>query len=229
MPFLITMSDKELSRLEVIQRICDKRLSVTQGAALLHISRSQMHRLKKEYNINGAEGIVSRKRGKPSNRRYPDDFRERIINLIRENYWDFGPTLAREKLLERHNITIGKETLRLWMRDAGIWKTRKERRGRVHQPRRRRDCYGELIQIDGSIHRWFEDRGPECTLLVYIDDATGSLMQLLFVKSESTFGYMLATQKYIEKHGKPIAFYSDKHSVFRVNQKGALGGDNMTQ
>ena len=115
------------------------------------------------------------------------------------------------------------------MRDAGLWQTRKERKKRVHQPRYRRECYGELIQIDGSDHHWFEDRAPRCTLLVYIDDATSRLMHLSFVKSESTFDYMRATQGYIEAHGKPLAFYSDKHGVFRVNAKGALGGDNMTQ
>jgi len=172
---------------------------------------------------------VSKKRGKPSNRRYSREFRNRVINIVRENYTDFGPTLAREKLAERHDIAIGKETLRRWMTEAGLWQTRKERKKRVHQPRYRRECYGELIQIDGSDHHWFEGRAPRCTLLVYIDDATSRLMHVSFVKSESTFDYMRATQTYIEAHGKPLAFYSDKHGVFRVNAKGALGGDNMTQ
>lgn len=229
MPFLITLSDKELTRLEVVQRIRQRRLSATKGAALLHISRSQMHRLLIAYDTDGAAGLVSKKRGKPSNRRHSREFRNRAINLVRDNYTDFGPTLAREKLLERHGIAIGKETLRIWMRDAGLWQTRKERKKRVHQPRYRRECLGELIQIDGSDHHWFEDRSPRCTLLVYIDDATSRLMHLAFVKSESTFDYMRATQNYIEAHGKPLAFYSDKHGVFRVNAKGALGGDNMTQ
>lgn len=229
MTFLITLSDIELSRLEVVQRIRQRRLSATQGAALLHISRSQMHRLLKAYGEAVAEGLVSKKRGKPSNRQYDRQFRNRVINLVREHYTDFGPTLAREKLDERHNIKVGKETLRLWMRDAGLWQTRKERKKRVHQPRYHRECYGELIQIDGSDHHWFEDRAPRCTLLVYIDDATSRLMHLAFVKSESTFDYMRATQAYIEAHGKPLAFYSDKHGVFRVNAKGGLGGDNMTQ
>ena len=226
---LITMSDTELSRLEAIQKIKEKRLKVSHAADLLGVSRRQVHRWILAYNRDGAVGLVSKKRGKPSNRRYSREFRNRIINIVRENYTDFGPTLAREKLAERHDIAIGKETLRRWMTEAGLWQTRKERKKRVHQPRYRRECCGELIQIDGSDHHWFEDRAPRCTLLVYIDDATSRLMHLSFVKSESTFDYMRATQSYIEAHGKPLAFYSDKHGVFRVNAKGALGGDNMTQ
>lgn len=113
------------------------------------------------------------------------------------------------------------------MIEAGIWKDRAARRPRAYQPRHRRDCRGELIQIDGSQHWWFEDRGPRCTLLVYIDDATSELMHLQMVESESTFSYMEATRAYIERHGKPVAFYSDKHSVFR-NAKATAQGDGMT-
>jgi hypothetical protein len=112
---------------------------------------------------------------------------------------------------------------------AGIWVRRKDRLKRVHQPRTRRDCLGELVQIDGSEHWWFEDRGPQSTLLVYVDDATSCLMHLKFVETESTFDYFQATREYLEAHGKPVAFYSDKHGVFRVNSAGAVQGDGMTQ
>ena len=149
--------------------------------------------------------------------------------MIRERYWDFGPTLAAEKLREVHQITLGRETLRLWMIEAGIWADRKQRRNQVHQPRHRRECVGELVQIDGCEHWWFEDRGPQCTLLVFVDDATSRLMHLQFVESESTFAYFHAARAYLEAWGKPVAFYSDKHGVFRVNHPGALGGDGMTQ
>jgi hypothetical protein len=98
-----------------------------------------------------------------------------------------------------------------------------------HQPRRRRDCLGELVQIDGSEHAWFEDRGPPCTLLAFVDDATSRLMELRFVTSESAFDYFRATRAYLEAHGKPVAFYSDKHGIFRVNRKEAAGGDGVTQ
>jgi hypothetical protein len=137
--------------------------------------------------------------------------------------------LVAEKLHEVHGITLGRETLRLWMIEAELWVDRKQRRKRVHQPRSRRDCVGELVQIDGCEHWWFEDRGPQCTLLVFIDDATSRLMHLQFVESESTFAYFHAARAYLEAWGKPIAFYSDKHGVFRVNHPGALGGDGMTQ
>jgi len=114
------------------------------------------------------------------------------------------------------------------MAQEGLWITRRQRRAKVYQPRYRRDCVGELVQIDGSEHRWFEDRGPMCTLLVFIDDATSQLMHLHFVETESTFSYFQATKSYLERHGKPIAFYSDKHTVFRVAKPG-LQGDGMTQ
>ena len=112
---------------------------------------------------------------------------------------------------------------------AGLWQERRQKLKGVHQPRYRRDCVGELVQIDGSEHCWFEDRGPPCTLLVYIDDATSRLMHLKFVETESTFDYFRSTREYLEAYGKPVAFYSDKHAVFRVNGKGAVGGDGMTQ
>lgn len=154
---------------------------------------------------------------------------ERALLIIRERYADFGPTLACEKLAELHGLYLAKETVRKLMIQAGLWIPRKLRPSRVHQPRPRRACIGELIQIDGCEHRWFEERGPACTLLVYVDDATSRLMQLLFVSSESTFTYFEATRGYLERYGKPLAFYSDKASVFRINNKQATGGDGQTQ
>ena len=122
--------------------------------------------------------------------------RELVLELVRQNYRDFGPTLAAEVLLERHGIEVSRETLRKWMVEADVWLSRKQRRS-FHQPRMRRESYGELIQIDGSQHRWFEDRGESCTLLVFIDDATSKLMQLRFVPSESTGSYFEALQGYL--------------------------------
>ena len=117
----------------------------------------------------------------------------------------------------------------MFLTEEALWATRTQRIKRVHQPRYRRECFGELVQIDGSLHWWFEGRGPKCTLLVYIDDATSQLMHMEFAPSESAFSYFRATKTYIEKHGKPLAFYSDKHGVFRVHKKGATTGDGMTQ
>src|SRR5712675_1844478 len=122
-----------------------------------------------------------------------------------------------------------RETLRGWMIAEGLWQDRRHRLPSPHQPRRRRDCLGELVQIDGSEHAWFEDRGPPCTLLAFVDDATSRLMELRFVTSESAFDYFRTTRAYLEEHGKPVAFYSDKHGIFRVNSKDAAGGDGVTQ
>jgi len=135
--------------------------------------------------------------------------------FVRERYADFGPTLVCEKLRECHGIALAKETVRRWMRDAGLWIPRAQRPPKVYQPRARRACLGELIQIDGSDHRWLEDRAPACTLLVYVDDVTSRLMHLHFTATESTFRYFEATRAYLARHGKPVALYSDKASVFR--------------
>jgi len=213
---LVTLSQKELHRLEAIQKIRDRRLSVVKAAELLHLSRSQVHRLLQAYDQDGAGGLASKKRDRPSNRRHDEDFRNTALDLVRDRYRDFGPTLAREKLLEWHQIAVSIETLRKWMTEAGIWTSRRERKKQLHQPRGRRDCLGELVQIDGSHHWWFENRGPKCALLVYIDDATGKLLHLRFAGSENTFDYLIATKAYLQEWGKPISFYSDKHGVFRT-------------
>jgi hypothetical protein len=223
------MSDGELRRLEVLRDLDQRRLTTEAAAQLLRLERRQVFRLLKAYRIEGAAGLISKRRGGPGNRRKPEALRTEVLAIVRERYWDFGPSLAAEKLREVHGITLGRETLRLWMVEAGLWLDRKQRRKRVHQPRHRRDCVGELVQVDGSEHWWFEDRGPQCTLLVFVDDATSRLMHLQFVESESTFAYFHAARAYLEAWGKPVAFYSDKHGVFRVNHEGASGGDGMTQ
>ena len=223
------MSDGELRRLELLRDLDHHRLTTATAAELLGLQRRQVFRLLKAYRSEGPAGLISKRRGRPSNRRKPEAFRAQVLSIIRERYWDFGPTLVAEKLGERHGITVGRETVRKWMIADGLWLDRKQRLKRVHQPRSRRECTGELVQIDGSEHWWFEDRGPQCTLLVFVDDATSRLMHLQFVESESTFAYFNATRAYLEAWGKPVAFYSDKHGVFRVNHQGALGGDGMTQ
>jgi hypothetical protein len=222
------MSDKELSRLEVLRDLDQQRLTAAAAAQLLALGRRQTLRLLKSYRLHGPGGLISKQRGRPSNRRKPEALRAEALKIITDNYADFGPTLAAEKLRELHGIDLARETVRIWMTEAGLWDARKKRRRKIYQPRYRRDCIGELVQIDGSEHRWFEDRGPKCTLLVFIDDATSRLMHLQFVETESTFAYFAATRGYLEAHGKPVAFYSDKHSVFRIAKPGALG-DGMTQ
>ena len=168
------MSDGELSRLEVLRDLDQRRLTAAAAAQLLGLERRQVYRLLKAYRTEGPAGLISKRRGRSSNRRKPEAVRTKALSVIRERYWDFGPTLAAEKLREVHQITLGRETLRLWMIEAGIWADRKQRRNQVHQPRHRRECVGELVQIDGCEHWWFEDRGPQCTLLVFVDDSVGT-------------------------------------------------------
>jgi hypothetical protein len=148
--------------------------------------------------------------------------------IVRAHYADFGPTLAAEKLADKHACLVSREILRKWMIEDGLWRDRKHRLPPVHQPRRRRERLGELIQIDGSQHCWFENRGPECTLIANIYDAPSRIQHAAFVASESTFDYMRETRVYIERHGRPIAFYSDKHAIFRISNRKAAGGDGMT-
>jgi hypothetical protein len=220
---LVTMSTREVDRLGVIRKVLERRLTQVKAGELLGLGVRQVARLCTAYEEDGPAGLVSRKRGGTSNRRLPEELRSRVLQLVRERYSDFGPKLANEKLLELHGIQLAKETLRTWMSAAEIWVPRDRRLQRAHQPRHRRACLGELVQIDGSPHAWFEDRGPYCTLLVYVDDATGRVMELRFVNTESAFDYFASTVSYLGRHGKPVAFYSDKHSIFRVYQEGTAG------
>ena len=225
---VVLMSKRELNRIDILARLESGRLTPGAAAVLLQVSERQVYRLRRRFRDGGPAGIADRRRGRPSNNRLPDGLRDHAVTLVREHYADFGPTLAAEKLADRHDLRVSRETLRSWMIQAGVWRPRAERK-RFHQPRHRREHVGELIQIDGCAHRWFEDRGPPCTLLVFVDDATSRLMALGFVPSESTFAYFEVLRRYLEAHGKPVAFYSDKHSIFRVNSKEAQGGDGMTQ
>ncbi len=148
---------------------------------------------------------------------------QQALDLIKERYEDFGPTLAHEKLVEVHGLQISRESVRRIMIEEDIWKPKRvAEEPPARQMRERRACFGELVQIDGSDHDWFEDRGPKCTLLVFIDDATGQLLELWFVPHESFFGYCEAAKHYFERYGKPVAFYSDKHGIF-PGQPGANG------
>jgi len=223
------MSVKELDRLEVLGRVIERRMTQRQASTQLGLSLRHVERLCRTLRQHGASGLISRQRGRASNRRLAAGLREHVLSLVQTHYADFGPTFACEKLTEQHGVGISRETLRHWMIDAGIWIPRAQRRGRVYQPRHRRSCLGELIQIDGCDHAWFEDRGPKCTLLVYVDDATSRLMEIRFVASESAFDYFASTRSYLEQHGKPVALYSDKASIFRVAASEPAEGAGITQ
>lgn len=219
----LTMSAKELTRLEVMQRLKEKRLSQKEAATLLGRSVRQVKRLWQKYRKQAAKGLVSAKRGQASNHRLDAGVVQQALDLVKTKYSDFGPTLAHEKLVEAHQMQISRESVRKIMIEEGLWTPRRKKKEQVHQMRERRACFGELIQIDGSDHAWFEERGERCTLLVFIDDATGKLVELRFVEEETFFAYCAAARHYFEREGKPLAFYSDKHGVFRVNTAQPLG------
>ena len=185
--------------------------------------------LVRRYKDGGPAGLVSKRRGRRPNNALDPSLRCEVMAWVRKRYADFGPTLACEKLTEVHGYRLSAETLRQWMLAEGLWQAKSRRRARIHQRRPRRACFGEyqfltcgqaayaVVQIDGSPHAWFEDRGKRCTLIVFIDDATGRLLYLRFVAAETTQAYMEALGVYLGRYGRPVALYSDRHSIFRVN------------
>ena len=226
---LLHMSAKELNRSEVMQRLSEKRMSQKEAGRILGLSVRQIKRLLRAYRQKGPAGLVSKHRGRKANNRLPEEVKKRALNLLKTKYKGFGPTLAHEKLVEREKLKLSDESVRKLMIEEGLWKARKAKKETVHQLRERRACFGELIQIDGSPHDWFEGRAKPCVLLVFIDDATGKLVQLLFVESESFFSYCQAAEGYFRQYGKPVAFYSDKHGIFRVNLPSTGAGEALTQ
>jgi len=225
----LTMSAAELTRLEIMHRLETKRLTQKEAAEILGLSVRQIKRIWRSYRRHGAAGLISKKRGQPSNNRLRPKIRQQAIDLIYKHYYDFGPTLAHEKLTERHHLKLSIESVRKLMIAEGLWKPKKAKKVIVHQMRERRACFGELVQIDGSPHDWFEGRSPTCTLLVFIDDATGRLVELFFTPGETTDSYWSAMRRYLPRYGKPRALYSDKNSIFRVNAPGAVSGTGLTQ
>lgn len=224
----VLMSEREVHRVEVLSCVVARRMSTAEAASVLCLSERQVQRLLRTFREDGAVALRHKSRGKPSNNRRLEGLRDLTLAIVREQYADFGPTLAAEKLAERDGIKISRETLRKWMVEDGLWLSRSQRRV-FHRPRLRRECYGELVQIDGSDHRWFEDRDAPCTLIIAVDDATGAIQEMRFVPSESTFSYFEMLAGYLRSHGKPVAFYSDKHSVFRVAKSDARTGHQTTQ
>jgi hypothetical protein len=195
----------------------------------LNLSYRQTLRIWHRYNKEGSKGLVSKKKGQPSNHQFRSGIKETIFSLIQKKYLDYGPTLVKEKLEEKYNIKIGKETLRQLMIKKGIWVMKKRRNKKVYARRTRRSRFGELEQIDGSHHAWFEDREKKCCLLVSVDDATSTLTGLKFCETENTQDYLDFLKNYIKDHGRPLAFYSDKHSTFRVNNNKKYSKELSTQ
>jgi len=225
----IEMTKKGLHRLRAVEAVVDGRLRQGEAAQQLGLTARQVKRLVASYRRDGAAGLVSRRVGRPSNRRLKETLREEIRALLLERYPDFGPTLACEKLREVHDLAVSIETVRGLQIDLALWKPKRRRTARAFQLRERRGRFGELVQIDGSPHDWFEGRAPRCTLIVFIDDATGRLVQLRLVAAETTAAYMTVLRAHLERFGRPVALYSDRHSIFRLTCEEAANGHTLTQ
>ena len=215
------VSQTEVKRAQVLDTLKEGEISQLEAARRIGVSTRQARRLAKRYLREGVAGLISKKRGRASNRRLDETLRATAIELIGAQYRDFGPTLACEKLAGSHGIRLSVESVRQMMMRAGYWKPKRGGTVCAHPMRERRARFGEMIQIDGSPHDWFEGRGERCTLLVFIDDATGKLTQLRFMPTETTLGYMGVLHDHVLAHGVPAALYSDKHSIFGINAKEA--------
>lgn len=220
------MSTKDATRIMVIGQVIEKKLSQKNAASKLEISTRQLRRLINRVKLCGPLAISHQGYGKPSKRKYSIAVVKQVLALIKEKYSDFGPTLAVEKLAAIDEIKVSDEWLRQVMIKNGLWRA-KQKRLIIHQPRTRRPQYGELLQMDGSHHAWFEDRGPKCVALVFVDDATSRLQWLHFCQTEDLIGYFTAMKAYVERHGCPKEIYTDKHSVFTINHM--RGGENKGQ
>ena len=226
---ILGMSRSERERSHVVRLLNARKLTQRKAAEQLGLCVRQVKRLLRAYRSQGDAGLCSKKRGRPSPRRLCEAKRAQIVELLRGKYADFGPTLAAEKLGELDGIEISRESARRLQMASGLWKPKRRKARRVFRLRERRPRFGELIQIDGSHHDWFEGRAARCALIVFIDDATGRLTALHMAKAETTQAYIVALRRHLVANGRPLALYSDRHGVFRVNAKQAESGDGKTE
>lgn len=210
------MSKKELDQVGVFEKLKMRDIKQKEAALVLGLSERQVRKKLHLYRALGPPSLIHGLRGRPSNNQLDPALMEAALSLVAEKYSDFGPTFAAEKLQEIHGVGVNHESLRKKMIRAGLWQPRK-RKVKHREWRERRACLGELVQLDGSNHDWFEGRAPKCDLLAFIDDATSNLLYLEFAP-ESTRGVMSSTKKYLEKHGRPVGLYTDRGGVYRVNQ-----------
>jgi predicted DNA-binding protein (UPF0251 family) len=211
------MSIKEVKRCEILRMADEKQITQCEGAKRIGVTERHFRRLLYRYRGQGAEGIISRHRGKISGNRISKEKEEKILKRLKEDYQGFGPTLASEKLLERDGIMVSKETVRQIMISAGLHKHKTRKKEKAKPLRQRRARRGELVQIDGSYHAWLEDRAEKACLLLFIDDATSEILAAEFVEHESFWSYAALCKRYFSQYGLPEAFYADRFSVFRVN------------
>jgi transposase len=210
----VMMSTKEAQRFALIQQVLSKSTTQRAAASALGLSERQIKRLCRKLREHGALGLISQRRGQASNRRIPQLQRDHFVGLVRQHYGDFGPELAREYLAQEYGFAYSTETLRNWMIQDGLWQAKPRKVTRIHSPRERRPRRGELVQIDGSHHDWFEGRAPKCCLIAFIDDATSEVLGARFSLTETTQAYFEVLRRHVQAHGVPLALYSDRHSIF---------------
>ena len=215
---ILMIRPEELKRYQLISKVLDKNINQQEAAELLGISDRQVRRIVRRVRVEGERGIIHRLRGRRGCRRIPENVRTRVLDLYRERYNDFGPTLASEKLLELDHLRVSDETLRLWLAKDGLWQVDKRRNRKKRSWRARKDKFGQMVQMDGSHHDWLEGRGPKLVLMGYIDDATGKIYGRFF-DYEGTLPAMGGLKRYIQRNGIPGQLYLDKHSTYRNNRK----------
>jgi transposase len=209
------MSQKERDRLHWLKQAESKQITQAKAAEQMQVSERWVRKLLARKKREGDQVVIHRLRGGRSNRRLPERLRKRAMRLVRREYGDFGPTLIAEYLAQEHDLVVGKETVRKWMIGEGLWKPKGARVGRVHTWRARRECFGELLQWDTSVHAWLEDRGPAMMYLVaLIDDATNALFAR-FVEADTSEQNMRVLWSYLERYGRPQAVYTDKAGMFQ--------------
>lgn len=225
----ITMSQKEVKKYDIIKKLINKEFNGSEAANLLNLTVRHIRRLKKKVNQNGIKGLIHGNRGRIGNRQIPNKERRKIINLLHEHYHDFGPTLAAEKLDERHGIKRDKGTIRSIMLNENLWQPRRKKKEVHREWRQRKASEGEMIQYDGSYEHWFEDRGEEICLLASIDDAN-SRVWAKFDNHEGVEPTFKFWREYVERFGKPYSIYVDKFSTYSMNHKLAKENpDTLTQ
>jgi len=219
---VLVMADRDIDRLRVVREVLEGRRTQVEAGETLDLSERQVRRLCVRVRVEGNRGIVHRLRGRPSNHRLEAELVERALSALHNPLWEgFGPTFAREKLAKLYGIGLSDWTVRQWMRRTGLWQSRRSR-PKHRSWRERRARVGMLVQLDGSTHDWFEGRGASCVLLIYIDDATSRILYGEFVGVEDTLTLMRTTRTYLLRHGRPVAFYVDKDSIYKVNRQATL-------
>lgn len=213
------MTQAERDRLVALKKAKKKLITQKQAAEEIGVTERQVRRLLRKLRRKGDRAVIHELRGRPSNRKLSAELEQRAVAVLSDPlYWGFGPTLAAEYLQKQYDITVSKETLRRWMAQAGLWKPGRRRVVEVHQWRPRRSRCGELVQWDTSTHDWLEGRGETIYLISMIDDATSRLFAR-FVRHDSSEENRLLLQSYLERHGRPLAFYTDKAGMFQVAVK----------